>query len=216
MMIVHSFGQPFERVPAGLDRHAPFPRTYHRDGGWSMTSTQGILLVLIVVVGLMVSCAMVFSSSEDKQALITEAATRMQQMKTGYPEVGELVKQGYDYSLFPNVGKGGLVIGAAYGRGVVYEQGQHIGYSDLTHGSVGLQAGGQTFSELLVFENKTALERFKEGKLNFAADASAVVLKTGVATNASFVNGVAVVVSPIGGAMLEAAIGGQQFTYQQK
>jgi lipid-binding SYLF domain-containing protein len=174
------------------------------------------MLVLIVVAGLMVSCATAPSSSEDKQALITEAATRMQQIKTEYPGVGELVKRGYGYSLFPKVGKGGLGVGAAYGRGVVYEQERHIGYSDLTQGSVGLQAGGQTFSELLVFENKSALDRFKEGRLDFAADASAVVLKTGVATNATFVNGVAVVVSPIGGAMLEAAIGGQQFTYQQK
>ena len=181
-----------------------------------MTSTQGIMLVLIVVAGLMVSCATAPSSSEDKQALITEAATRMQQIKTEYPGVGELVKRGYGYSLFPKVGKGGLGVGAAYGRGVVYEQERHIGYSDLTQGSVGLQAGGQTFSELLVFENKAALDRFKEGRLDFAADASAVVLKTGVATNATFVNGVAVAVSPIGGAMLEAAIGGQQFTYQQK
>jgi lipid-binding SYLF domain-containing protein len=81
---------------------------------------------------------------------------------------------------------------------------------------VGLQARGQSFSELLVFENKAALDRFKEGKLDFAADASAVVLKSGAAVNANFVNGVAVVVSPIGGAMLEASIGGQQFTYQQK
>ena len=68
--------------------------------------------------------------------------------------------------------------------------------------------GRHNFSELLVFENKSALDQFKEGKLNFAADASAVVLKSGVATNATFVNGVAVMVSPIGGAMLEAAIGG--------
>jgi lipid-binding SYLF domain-containing protein len=181
-----------------------------------MTSTQGILLVLAVIAGLMVSCATAPSSSEDKQALITEAATRMQQMGAEDPAVGEMVKRGYGYSLFPKVGKGGLGIGGAYGRGVVYEQGRHIGYSDLTQGSVGLQAGGQTFSELVVFENKSALERFKEGKLDFAADASAVVLKSGVATNARFVNGVAVVVSPIGGAMLEAALGGQQFTYQQK
>jgi lipid-binding SYLF domain-containing protein len=216
MIIGHLFGQPFEGVPAGLDNHVTLPRTSHRDGGWTMTSTQGIVLVLTVVVALMVSCATAPSSREDKQALITEAATRMQQMNTEDPEVGALVKRGYGYTLFPKVGKGGLVVGGAYGRGVVYEQGQHIGYSDLTQGSVGLQAGGQTFSELIVFENKTALDRFKEGKFDFAADASAVVLKTGVATNATFVNGVAVVVSPIGGAMLEASIGGQQFTYQQK
>jgi lipid-binding SYLF domain-containing protein len=133
---------------------------------------------------------------------------RMQQMHTEDPEVGELVKRGYGYTLFPKVGKGGLVVGAAYGRGVVYEQGQHIGYSDLTQGSMGLQAGGQTFSELLVFENKTALDRFKEGKFDFAADASAVVLKTGVATNATFVNGVAVVVSPIGGPCWKPLSGG--------
>jgi lipid-binding SYLF domain-containing protein len=216
MRIGHLFNQPSEEVPAWLDSYATLPRTSHRDGGWTMTSTQGILLVLAVVAGLMVSCATAPSSSEDKQALITEAATRLQQMRTDDPAVGELVKRGYGYSLFPKVGKGGLVVGGAYGRGVVYEQGRHIGYSDLTQGSVGLQAGGQTFSELVVFENKGVLERFKEGKLDFAADASAVVLKTGVATNATFVNGVAVVMSPIGGAMLEASIGGQQFTYQQK
>jgi lipid-binding SYLF domain-containing protein len=216
MMMGYVYSQPCERVPAGLDSHATLPRTSHRDGGWTMTSTQSIMLVLIVVAGLMVSCATAPSSSEDKQALIMEATTRMQQMRVEDPAVGEMVKRGYGYSLFPKVGKGGLVVGGAYGRGVVYEQGRHIGYSDLTQGSVGLQAGGQTFSELLVFESKSALDRFREGKLDFAADASAVVLKSGVATNATFVNGVAVIVSPIGGAMLEASIGGQQFTYQQK
>jgi lipid-binding SYLF domain-containing protein len=137
-------------------------------------------------------------------------------MRTGDPALGALVQRSYGYSMFPNVGKGGLGVGGAYGRGVVYERGQHIGYSDLTQGSVGLQAGGQSFSELILFENQAALDRFKAGQLDFAADASAVILKSGVATNANFVNGVAVVLQPIGGAMFEAAIGGQQFTYQAK
>jgi lipid-binding SYLF domain-containing protein len=96
-------------------------------------------------------------------------------------------------------------VGGARGQGVLYEQGRHTGYCDLTQATVGLQAGAQTFSELLVFESKGASDRFKAGQLNFAADASAVVLKTGVATDTSFVDGVAVVVSPIGG---------QQFTCQ--
>jgi lipid-binding SYLF domain-containing protein len=98
----------------------------------------------------------------------------------------------------------------------VYEQGQHVGYSDLTQGSVGVQAGGQSFSELLVFETKAALDRFKAGQFSMAADASAVVLTSGVATTATFVDGVAVVVQPMSGVMVEAAIGGQQFTYQAK
>jgi lipid-binding SYLF domain-containing protein len=81
---------------------------------------------------------------------------------------------------------------------------------------VGLQAGGQSFSELLVFETKAALDRFKAGQFGFTADASAVVLTSGAATNATFVDGVAVVVQPIGGVMVEASLGGQQFTYQAK
>ena len=119
MLIGHLLNQPFKGVQTGLDSPATLPRTSHRDGGWTMTSTQGVLLVLVVVAGLMVSCATAPSSSEDKQALITEAATRMQQMRAEDPEVGELVKRGYGYSLFPKVGKGGLVVGGAYGRGSI-------------------------------------------------------------------------------------------------
>jgi lipid-binding SYLF domain-containing protein len=137
-------------------------------------------------------------------------------MTTEDPSLNAFLQSSYGYALFPHAGKAGLVVGGAYGRGVVYERGQFAGYSDITQGSVGVQAGGQSFSELLVFENKAALDRFRAGQLSFAAGASAVVLKSGAATNARFVDGVAVVVSPIGGAMVEAAIGGQQFTYQPK
>jgi lipid-binding SYLF domain-containing protein len=181
-----------------------------------MRWTTGLALVVTVVAGLLGSCATAPATREDKAALVAEATSRWQQMRTADPALDALVKRGYGYALFPNVGKAGLGVGGAYGRGVVYEQGQHIGYSDLTQGSVGLQAGGQSFSELLVFETKAALDRFKAGRFGLAADASAVVLKSGVATNADFIDGVAVVVQPIGGVMVEAAIGGQQFTYQAR
>jgi lipid-binding SYLF domain-containing protein len=181
-----------------------------------MRWTTSLALVVTVVAGLLGSCATAPASREDKAALVAEATSRLQQMSTEDPALGALVQRGHGYALFPNVGKAGLGVGGAYGRGVVYERGQHIGYSDLTQGSIGLQAGGQSFSELLVFETKAVLDRFKAGRFGLAADASAVVLKSGVATNANFIDGVAVVVQPIGGVMVEAAIGGQQFTYQAK
>jgi len=156
------------------------------------------------------------ASPEDKAALVAEATARLQQMQAEDPALAALLQRGDGYALFPNVGKMGLGVGGAHGRGVVYERGQHIGYSALTQGSVGLQAGVQNFSELLVFETPAALERFKAGQFRVAADASAVVLKSGIATNVNFVNGVATVVQPIGGVMVEAAIGGQQFSYQPK
>jgi lipid-binding SYLF domain-containing protein len=184
-------------------------------GGGAMTLTLGLALV-VTVAGLLGSCATAPTSREDRQALISEAAARLRQMSAEDPELGALVRRSHGYSMFPNVGKAGLGVGGAYGRGVVYERGQHIGYSDLSQGSVGVQVGAQSYSELVLFENKAALDRFKAGQFGFAADASAVILKSGAATNANFVDGVAVVVQPIGGAMVEAAIGGQQFTYQTK
>jgi len=156
------------------------------------------------------------ASPEDKAALVADATARLQQMQAEDPALAALLQRGDGYALFPSVGKAGLIVGGAHGRGVVYERGQPIGYSALTQGSVGLQAGVQSFSELLVFETKEALERFKEGRFGLAADASAVVLKTGAAMNANFVNGVAAVVQPLGGVMVEAAIGGQQFSYEPK
>ena len=181
-----------------------------------MKWTTCMALVLTVVVGLLVGCASGPASRAEQNALLQEAAATMEQMRAEDPTLGELVRRAYGYALFPKVTKGGLVVGGASGQGVVYERGQHVGYCDLSQASVGLQAGAQTFGELLLFEDRSALDRFRAGSLNFGADASAVMLESGVATNATFVDGVAVVVRPISGAMLEASIGGQQFSYRAK
>jgi lipid-binding SYLF domain-containing protein len=171
-------------------------------------------VVLTVVAGLLVGCSTAPASRAEQNTLLADAESTLQQMRAEDPTLGELVRRSYGYALFPKVTKGGLVVGGASGQGVVYERGRFIGYSSLSQASVGLQAGAQTFSELLVFESKNALDRFKTGQINFSADTSAVILQSGVATAANFVDGIAVVVRPIGGAMLEASIGGQQCAYQ--
>jgi lipid-binding SYLF domain-containing protein len=181
-----------------------------------MKATTCMALVLTVVAGLLAGCATAPSSRAEQETLLAEAGSALKRMSAEDPGVVALVKRGYGYTVFPTVTKGGLAVGGAHGQGVLYEQGRHTAYCDLTQATVGLQVGGQTFSELLVFENKAALDQFKAGRFNFAANASAVVLKTGVATDIPFVDGVAVVVSPIGGVMAEAAIGGQQFTCQAR
>jgi lipid-binding SYLF domain-containing protein len=181
-----------------------------------MSSTTHVAIVLTLVAGLLISCSTAPSTPGDRGVLLQQATTAMGDMSREDPGLDELIKKGYGYALFPEVAKGGLVFGGGYGRGVVYEQGQHIGYADLSQASFGLQVGGQTYSELIVFENKAALERLKQGRIELAADASAVILKTGAAANARFFNGFAVFVKPIGGAMAEASVGGQQVTYVPK
>jgi len=181
-----------------------------------MKSTVRVAVVLTFVAGLLISCSTAPSTVGGRDELLQQATSTLGEMNREDSGLDELTKKAYGYALFPQVAKGGLVLGGGYGRGVVYEQGQHIGYADLSQASFGLQVGGQTYSELIVFENKAALDRFKQGRLDFAADASAIIVRTGTAANARFVDGVAVIVRPIEGAMAEAAVGGQQFRYVPK
>ncbi|PRX56672.1 lipid-binding SYLF domain-containing protein [Flagellimonas meridianipacifica] len=118
------------------------------------------------------------------------------------------------YVLFPNVGKGGFIIGGASGNGVVYEGGEMIGMANLKKLNVGLQAGGQAIIEIIFFETSVDLDRFKEGKFQFSAEASAVVLKTGIAASAKYKDGVAVFALPKAGLMADASVGGQKFGYK--
>ena len=91
--------------------------------------------------------------------------------------------------------------------------GKFIGYADVSAGSVGASVGGAQYAELIVFQDKPTLDKFTSGKLSFEANASAVALKSGVATQYKFNNGTSVVKNPIGGLMVDASIGGQQFTF---
>jgi lipid-binding SYLF domain-containing protein len=126
----------------------------------------------------------------------------------------KFLDRGVGYVIFPSVGKGGLIVGGANGRGELYQGGRMMGFADLTQASIGLQAGGQTFSEAIVFENEDSLNKFKNNKFEFAANASAVALKSGASTQARFENGVAVFTKPKGGLMFEASIGGQKFNFK--
>ena len=149
-----------------------------------------------------------------KDALHGEADAALKDMYATDPGLKDLVGRSYGYAIFPNVGKGGVIVGGAYRRGVVHEQGKFIGYADLTQASIGLQLGGQTFKELIVFENKQALDNFRSGKLKFTANASAVAVKAGASAEAHFKDGVAVFVQPNGGLMFEVSVGGQEFTFK--
>jgi lipid-binding SYLF domain-containing protein len=181
-----------------------------------MNSITRAAMVLAVATALLVGCTTAPPTPESRTALVESATLAMQDMNRMDPGVEPLARKGYGYALFPEVVKAGLGVGGGYGQGVVYEQGQHVGYADLTLASVGAQIGGQTFSELIVFENKAAMDRFKLSPVDFTAGAAAMILQNGAAANATFIEGIAVVVRPITGAMAEATIGAQQFKYVAK
>jgi lipid-binding SYLF domain-containing protein len=130
------------------------------------------------------------------------------------PSLQTLVSSSAGYAIFPGVGKGGLVVGGAHGKGVVYDKGKAIGTATLTQASIGAQAGGQSFAEIILFETSHALEDFKSGKFEMGADVSAVAAAEGAAKSANYKNGVAVFTLPKKGLMVQASVGGQKFKYE--
>ncbi len=178
-----------------------------------MNLTRTVPLMLLPLLTL-AGCATAPRTQADRQDLQASAADALREMEAQDPGLGSFLRQSAGYAVFPWVGKGGYIVGGGYGRGVVYRQGAMIGYADVTQMSVGLQVGGQSFMQVLAFERQADLDKFTAGSFDLSASASAVILKTGVAAVPRFTNGVAVFVKPIGGAMVEAAVGGQQFTYR--
>ena len=130
------------------------------------------------------------------------------------PGMAEIFAKAAGYAVFPTVAKGAVGVGGARGKGHVYENGRHIGRSTLTQVSIGLQLGGQAYSEVVIFQNKEALENFKKGNLKLDAQASAVALKARASADLPYRNGVAIVTMSKGGLMYEASVGGQHFSFQ--
>jgi lipid-binding SYLF domain-containing protein len=144
-----------------------------------------------------------------------EVAEVVQKFKEGDPGMQAWFAEAYGYVVFPSVGKAGFGIGGARGHGLVYERGGLVGKSTLTQVTIGLQFGGQEFSEVIFFKDKTAFDDFIRGNFEMGAQVSAVALTTGVSADLAYNGGVAVVTATKGGLMYEATVGGQKFDFEE-
>lgn len=169
--------------------------------------TIALLAVLLFGTGIMAQ------NSKDKK-LMEDAQKAKTSLLEAAPNLDVFFDNSAGYVIFPNVGKGGFIIGGASGNGVVYDSGTAIGMADLKKLNIGLQAGGQAIIEVIFFETDVDLERFKKGDFQFAAETSAVALKSGIAFNAKYKDGVAVFALPKAGLMADASVGGQKFGYK--
>ncbi len=173
-------------------------------------SSLAAVLLLTVVVG----CQTAPKTEAKKESLKAQADATFKMYKATDGQMQSFLDNAHAVAVFPEAGKAGLIVGGAYGKGIVYRNGEMIGYADMTQASVGLQAGGQAFSEVIAFENEAALNRFKNNELALTANVSAVIIKSGAGASAKYNDGVAVFIKPEAGAMAEASVGGQKFTFR--
>jgi lipid-binding SYLF domain-containing protein len=151
------------------------------------------------------------------------------------PTVEKFFNNSYGYAVFPTIGKAGYVIGGSYGEGQVYKGGEVTGKSKVIEGSIGFQAGGEAFSEIIFFQDKRAYDEFTSGSFEFGASAQVVVVtagaeaqagtagvsagastvpKTGVQMETEYFKGMATFAQAEGGLMLGVSIGGQKFIFE--
>lgn len=145
---------------------------------------------------------------------VAEARETVAVFKSADPGLERFFKSAPGYVVFPTVNKGAFVVGGAGGSGVLFENGKSIGKTSIGQVTVGLQVGGQAYSEIIFFENAAELRDFKKGNFGFGAQVSAVALSAGAAANAKYRSGVAVFTMTKTGLMVEASVAGQWFGYE--
>lgn len=141
-----------------------------------------------------------------------EAAAALERLHQKHPELKAELEKHYGYVVFPSVGRASVVLGGAYGKGQVFEQGKPIGFATLSQMTIGVQVGGQTFTELLMFDAKPALDEFRNGRLAFTGNASAVIVKA-AASGTTNLGTVTAHAYSRGGMLLELSLGGAKFTF---
>jgi len=169
------------------------------------TTLRSVALLLVLASSLALAA--------DDAAFVAEARATVEAFKQKDPKLEKFTSGAAGYAAFPTIAKGGFIVAGAGGDGVLFVGGQPVGTANMGQASIGAQLGGQTYSEVIFFQNASALNEFKGSNFTLAAQASAVALSAGAPATASYRDGVAVFTSSKTGLVYEASVGGQKFTF---
>ena len=172
-----------------------------------------ILGVALLFAGMIFSFA-TSAQDEKDQKLIDDSNQAKEEFITTDGLMKNLFENAYGYVILPNVGKGAIGIGGAAGNGVAYEQGSIVGMASMKQATIGFQFGGQAYREVIFFETKAQMDRFKQNKIEISAQASAVAVTAGASATAKYRDGIMIFTQAKGGLMYEASVGGQQFKFR--
>jgi lipid-binding SYLF domain-containing protein len=154
------------------------------------------------------------AQDQSQERIINDSKEAKASFKNADPSMETLFKNSAGYVIFPNVGKGGIGVGGAAGKGTVFQRGVPVGTAEMIQATVGAQVGGQAYREIIFFENQDALDRFVHDRIEFSGQVSAIAVKSGAAADARYRDNVVVFSQEKGGLMVEASLGGQKFTYK--
>ena len=150
-----------------------------------MKKLKQLLKKTFIVMGLMAFSLWVYPAFADTAKEIDQDVDHaIQTLYSTTPAALELSKTAKGILVFPEVVKGGLIVGAQYGTGAL-KKGEHTaGYYRTVAASYGLQAGVQKFGYALIFITDAGLEYLDSSNgWELGVGPSIVVVDKGLATS---------------------------------
>lgn len=147
-----------------------------------------------------------------EQELIDGSDRALGVLKAKDAALAELIDGAYAVAVL-SVGRGGFILGGGGGSGAVYRNSRPIGTAKVSSFTVGLQLGGQSFTQVILMQDRATFERMRDGDKEATVQATAVAATAGAAASVTYTNGIAILIDEAKGLMAEAAVGGQSFTY---
>lgn len=175
---------------------------------------RNLLLTAITIFVLASSSTLLAFDPDPNNEMQLAVAKAIVDVKNSDPSIDKFFEESAGYAVFPNVGKGGIGIGGAHGKGLVIVNDKAVGKTSMSQVTIGLQLGGQVYAEFIFFKDETALGHFQRGNFELNAQASAVAVTAGASADADYDKGVAIFTNVGGGLMYEASVGGQKFKYE--
>ncbi len=172
--------------------------------------TKNLFTILFLFIGVTL-----FAQNSDDKKVIQDAQNAKKAFIEANPSLQSYFDDAKAYVIFPNVGKGAIIVGAASGNGAVYERGVLVGMANLKQMDIGAQIGGKAFSEVIFFRTDKAVQDFMSGDYKLAGNISAIAAdKSSPTINLKYDNGIAVFTLPKEGLMAEVSVGGQKLEYK--
>ena len=172
--------------------------------------TKKLLMLLMLFMSIPL-----FAQNADDKKIIKDAEDAKAAFLKANPKLEGYFDDAKAYAIFPNVGKGAVIIGAAAGNGAVYERGVLVGMANLKQLDIGAQIGGKAYSEVIFFKTDKAVQQFMDDDFSFGSNVSAVAAdQAPPSLDITYTDGVAVFTLPKEGLMAEVSVGGQKFDFE--
>jgi lipid-binding SYLF domain-containing protein len=151
--------------------------------------------VAIAVLGVSILALSVVAgqSASDEARRVADATTVLDEIMGASDKAvpRAIMEQAEGIAVFPSLIKGGIIVGAQRGRGILSVRDKKTGgwsspaFLTITGGSIGAQFGAQAIDLVLVINNQRGLEQLVKNQFKIGADAAAAAGPVGRDASAS-------------------------------